>query len=451
MGRKFFVFGGSVFLWLEYVRTKYNLIIFVLDEGGNHEIVKEFTGMINKIEIKNFKSIVDLKMDLGRINVIIGANGCGKTNLLESFAFASAASQKKLDNEYLLARGIRIPGPQFVIPAFEDLEESDGKSVKISVHENLTVRDIEAKFNKESKKWEEVSVSDKDRNMLKLIDGVIGKELSDKDEIEFKQIIDKGIESLSMKVMAEAIRRILSDLSEKNPDKSDAIKEYMDSLLEENQSLPTFLIFSPDEIILREQNIESPIKPLGIHGEGLFSFLKEQMKNEKDLFGKLNEGLSLLDWFDGLDVPKDLLSNEAKLLIGDRYLKESLHFFDQRSTNEGFLYLLFYLTLFNSKETPSFFAIDNIEASFNPKLCMHLIKHLIELAKENDKQVILTTHSPFVLDALDLRDDEQRLFVARRDIDGHTRLTRIKYKAERTQKLSEVWMNGYIGGLPDNF
>lgn len=218
-----------------------------------------------------------------------------------------------------------------------------------------------------------------------------------------------------------------------------------------NKSLPTFLIFSPDEIILREQNIESPIKPLGIHGEGLFSFLKEQMNNEKDLFRKLNEGLNLLDWFDGLDVPKDLLSNEAKLLIGDRYLKESLHFFDQRSTNEGFLFLLFYLTLFNSKETPSFFAIDNIEASFNPKLCMHLIKHLIDLAKENDKQVILTTHSPFVLDALDLSDEEQRLFVARRDIDGHTRLTRIKHKAERTQKLSEVWMNGYIGGLPDNF
>lgn len=30
----FFCFRGMCFLWLEYVRTKYNLIIFVLDESG---------------------------------------------------------------------------------------------------------------------------------------------------------------------------------------------------------------------------------------------------------------------------------------------------------------------------------------------------------------------------------------------------------------------------------
>lgn len=380
--------------------------------------------MISKIEIRNFKSIVDLEMDLGKVNVIIGANGCGKTNILESFAFASAASQKKLDNEYLLARGVRIPGPRFVIPAFEDLEESD--KVIVSVSEGLSVRDIEVHFNKDSKKWEEVSISDMDRNMME----------------HFSEIVKK--------IRNEVVHNPDSIEEYKYMDVKAFMKDYMERM-KDDKSLPTFLIFTPNEIILREQNIESAIKPLGVHGEGLFSFLKEQMNSEKELFVKLNEGLSLLDWFDGLDVPKELLSNEAKLLIGDRYLKESLHFFDQRSTNEGFLYLLFYLVLFNSKETPLFFAIDNIESSFNPKLCMHLVKHLIEAAKENDKQVILTTHSPFVLDALDLSDDDQRLFVARRDIDGHTRVTRIKHKAERTQKLSEVWMNGYIGGLPDNF
>ena len=403
--------------------------------------------MINKIEIKNFKSIVDLKMDLGRINVIIGANGCGKTNILESFAFASAASQKKLDNEYLLARGIRIPGPQFVIPAFEDLEETESDKVTISIFEGVSIRDIEVKFNKDSKKWEDASIADVDRSIIELFNNLLDIYAKQKGlgKIEYRDKDSDYVKGILIEILQKAV-------SDKFPGfNPDMIPKLFDALYKDNKSLPTFLIFTPDEIILREQNIESPIKPLGIHGEGLFSFLKEQMNNEKDLFGKLNEGLNLLDWFDGLDVPKDLLSNEAKLLIGDRYLKESLHFFDQRSTNEGFLYLLFYLTLFNSKETPSFFAIDNIEASFNPKLCMHLIKLLIELAKENDKQVILTTHSPFVLDALDLSDEEQRLFVARRDIDGHTRLTRIKHKAERTQKLSEVWMNGYIGGLPDNF
>ena len=216
--------------------------------------------------------------------------------------------------------------------------------------------------------------------------------------------------------------------------------------------LPTYLIFSPQEHILRDQNTESPIQPLGVNGEGLFQFLKEQWKNgNKELYEKLNSGLGMLDWFDMFGLPNDLLSNEAKLEIGDRYLKESLHNFDQHSTNEGFLFLLFYLTLFYSKETPSFFAIDNIEASFNPKLCTHLVKELIQAAKKNDKQVILTTHNPFVLDALDLKDNDQRLFVARRDIDGHTRISRILYNPKRTEKLSSVWMNGYIGGLPDNF
>ena len=159
----------------------------------------------------------------------------------------------------------------------------------------------------------------------------------------------------------------------------------------------------------------------------------------------------MLDWFDGFNIPDDLLSNEYKLSIGDRYLNESLHYFDQRSTNEGFLYLLFYLTLFNSKETPSFFAVDNIETSFNPKLCIKLSEYLISAAQKNNKQVILTTHNPYILDGLDLSDDEVRLFVARRDLDGHTRVTRIPYKRERVNKLSDVWMKGYIGGLPDNF
>ena len=39
--------------------------------------------MITQITVENFKSIENLSVDLGRINVFIGANGVGKSNILE--------------------------------------------------------------------------------------------------------------------------------------------------------------------------------------------------------------------------------------------------------------------------------------------------------------------------------------------------------------------------------
>ena len=72
--------------------------------------------MIKEIAIKNFKSIVDLKLPLGRFNLFIGANGSGKSNILEAIAFGAAASSDKLDFEYFANRGIRVVEPRFMLP-----------------------------------------------------------------------------------------------------------------------------------------------------------------------------------------------------------------------------------------------------------------------------------------------------------------------------------------------
>ena len=50
--------------------------------------------MFEKFTIKNFKSITELELDLGQVNVIIGANGAGKSNILEAIAMI-AANEKK--------------------------------------------------------------------------------------------------------------------------------------------------------------------------------------------------------------------------------------------------------------------------------------------------------------------------------------------------------------------
>ena len=81
--------------------------------------------MVENIRIRNYKSIVDLTLDLGRFNVIIGTNGCGKSNILEAVTMASAAHQNKLDTEFLLNRNVRVTEPAFMTNAFDDVERAD--------------------------------------------------------------------------------------------------------------------------------------------------------------------------------------------------------------------------------------------------------------------------------------------------------------------------------------
>lgn len=389
--------------------------------------------MIDKIQIKNFKSIVDLTFDLGRFNVIIGANGCGKTNILEAITFASAASQDKLDAEYLANRDIRVSDPQFMFNAFDDIDEDENSKASMP----LIIVSVTSKSKLSTNAI--IGYADKIKSWINFANGI--------DKFRIKEAFERYEERTgeTLELLHDNDFDIL-DLDTKYPDIFNKLKE---SLIDKPE-LSSFVTYRPTESHLRK-TFEARMFPFGIKGEGLLRYLKELGGESLELFEEINKGLHLLDWFDSFSIPEDLLSNEYALSIGDKYLKESMHSFDQRSTNEGFLYLLFYLTLFNSKDTPQFFAIDNIENSFNPKLCTKLTEYLSESAVRNNKQVILTTHSPYILDGLDLSNDDVRLFVARRNIDGHTKLERVNYRADRNMLLSDLWMSGLIGGLPDNF
>ena len=78
---------------------------------------------------------------------------------------------------------------------------------------------------------------------------------------------------------------------------------------------------------------------------------------------------------------------------------------------------------------------------------------MVALAKKYNKQLIVTTHNPAILDGLDMNDEEQRLLVVSRNTDGYTRVRPIENeKMVKSEKpLSELWTKGFIGGLPNNF
>ncbi|MDE2824172.1 MAG: AAA family ATPase, partial [Chloroflexota bacterium] len=74
--------------------------------------------MIERLTVRTFKSLEDVTVDLGLVNVFIGANGSGKSNLLEALGVLSAAADGKVDDMALLARGVRSGLPALYKSAF---------------------------------------------------------------------------------------------------------------------------------------------------------------------------------------------------------------------------------------------------------------------------------------------------------------------------------------------
>lgn len=387
--------------------------------------------MIREIEIENFKSIRDAKLRLGRFNVLIGENGSGKSNLLEAIAVAGAAAAGKLDHEFLASRGIRTTAPRLMLPAFDDRESAEVTSVRAQGEPELGARFVFGpRTGAVDTDWQWRVEFPGTRGLtaeLSAFRALLGDRLADLEE-------HVGQARAAEFVQALVVSRLLEPRT---------------------PHLGHFLIYSPENSALRAFQREGQILPLGINGEGLFAHLRALSESPKHRarLDEISDQLALIDWFSGFEIPSDLGPGERRLDIKDRYLAGGI--LDQRSTNEGFLLLLFYFTLFASPDTPRFFAIDNVDASLNPRLCSRLIGDMVTLAVKHDRQVIVTTHNPAVLDGLNLHDNEQRLLVVSRGPDGATRVRRASPPKplgdEPPVRLSEAFLRGYLGGLPKNF
>lgn len=414
--------------------------------------------MIKSLAIENYKSIKNLSLDLGRINVFIGENGCGKSNILETLAFAAAAESKKLDNEFLTSRGVRVTSPNLMRSCFPGVSTEAPIEITIGFS-SIDNRALSYRFENDNEpysKW----VSSKVRKNLNsnLADTFNVLESYNLNLKELREAIKKIEENYLPKGKSD--KEILND--KKFKDTIFYLKEFInekklqefDYFSNETELLKGFLIFSPENTALRNFYKEGQVEPLGINGEGLLKLLKVITEKKSNKIEIINDALRLFGWYESFIIPSSLSEQDDKILIQDRFIPSR---FDQRSANEGFLFVLFYVALLTSEDTPMIFAVDNIDASLNPKLCTKLIQTIVELAKKNNKQLFFTTHNPAILDGLDLNDEEQKLFVISRNNNGYTRAKKVGVKNKPVSatgeelKLSEALLRGYLGGLPKGF
>lgn len=391
---------------------------------------------LTKFDIKNFKSIDEDKIDLGRFNVFIGTNGSGKSNILEAFAMAGASVNKEVDFEGLYGRGVRIARPNLTMSSFKSAVQNESINFKLEYTEDSQYYSHEIDLIPENSndiftRW--VDRKNDTNNMAKYVIELLEEYKDESIELSINNFLEH-IEKLKVIQTRETLPNILSE----------------------------YAIYDLNTKSLRGViPADSRRTPLGINGEGLDLLIANFNSFERELLTKYC--VELFDWLFSISNDKEerakldglkLGRSASTLLFVDKFMQKQNNTFSAENSNEGILHVLFYLALFISNKTPKIFAIDNIETALNPKLCRVLIKLLVKLAEERGKQVLITTHNPAILDGLNLLDGEQRLFEVYRDDNGKTKTRRIKFKSDLTDKpsrLSDMWIKGLLGAVPKNF
>ena len=407
--------------------------------------------MIETIRIANYKSIREMSFNPKRINLFIGENGAGKSNILESLAIFSAATSNMLSNEFLSSRGIRPIDPLTTITKLplcdeDEVQDEDTKDqIRIYAQLDKFLIGVVAYHDKEdpygqlkaeiltprpdetpgSYLLSEESITNKDsllkKDLFKLF-GEINKnfkvdDLSDLFSVnlyeETKKKAPKKLQTLlNLRKKLFFIQRsmgLLNDLENRKSSKNN------------------FVIFNPDTYVLMGGKGQSYIQPLGINGEGLFTLLGVMAKKEPENFQDVLELASVFNWLEKIEISQNI-NNEVEIILRDRFMGDVIK---PQNANEGFLFTLFYQIL---------------------------VKKLAEKAKKHNKQVFLSTHNPAVLDGINLLDPDETIFVIDRKYTGETRLRELTEKnIPKPQKegekihLSEAFLRGYLGGIPSNF
>jgi len=393
--------------------------------------------VIRKITINGFKSIPEMTLELGSVNCFIGANGVGKSNILEAIGVLGAAANGVVDDEALLRRGVRPGLPRLYKSSFETERtpahialSASGRSsqeYRISLLNPLENPEPAWAFKTEY-------LTDDGTNEI-VSNGVRGKKNLDPTQgLAALKILDLDKENRACKLM---------------------------------RRLQNYAIYSPNTLALRGMAGDPQSRePVGLSGgrlaDAFADFRKGILDKNEDILDSVFE---LIDWVDDIETTNaagSLLSpsvarTQEVLKFTDRFMRKGRNTLSASDASEGALYVLFTAILCLSPKSPRLFAIDNLDQALNPRLVTLLTSKLGEWLKQVGKQgrqLLFTAHNPAVLDGLDLMDTEIRLFAVDRNSNGHTKVNRIlptgRLAALNEQyPLSRLWLMGRLGAIPN--
>lgn len=368
---------------------------------------------IKRIKVTNFKSFEKLEVDLGKFNVLIGANASGKSNFVQIFKFLRDIANSGLNNavsmqggvEYL--RNINIGASEnFSLKIVSDQDQKFGRAIKtkegligIKIYETTYEFALKLKGKQKGGSGFEIA---QDKLIQECEFVKLGKQ---KKELEEKEKIGQGKITLS-----STNGKVKIDLDK--PDQI-SIKEddiYPPFLREEKLSHGTLLLQSPFFFMPPLEEIFSGISvydfdpklpkkatpitgkaELEEDGSNLSIILKNITENKERRRKLFNLVKDLLPFIGNLDVEKfadkSLLFKLQEIYFKNQYLPASL-------ISDGTINITALIVALYFEKKP-LTIIEEPERNIHP----YLISKVVDMMKDasQKKQIIVTTHNPEIV------------------------------------------------------
>ncbi|MBV6690522.1 AAA family ATPase [Serratia quinivorans] len=325
--------------------------------------------MIRTITIRNFKSLVDVSISLEKFNCFVGMNGAGKSTLLQAIDFMA---QQMRGNLYTWLQDRGWESSDLYSRTSNSKASSHPLFLEVIYQLNDRTLTWQGYFNRNFMRMTRESIHIDGRMFLEVQDGKY-------------RTLDRPYESIPFEYSGS----ILSVLKETIFPA--AIIPFRDAL----RNIKSLELLSPHLLRKRSRSDFEP-SGVGIGGEKLSGYLDTLTSSSKNnLLVILQKFYPQIEHF-RISTTK---GGWKRLIVEERFLDENgaLTFCktDASQLNDGLLRILAVLAQVESQKG-SLLLLDEIENGINPQI----IEQLVDTLVEAKSQVIVTTHSPMILNYL---------------------------------------------------
>jgi predicted ATPase len=319
--------------------------------------------MIKKIRVKNFKSLKDVTVDFKQLNLIVGYNNTGKSNFFKALEF--------LGNFYYYNSQTRVSNEEFsrLVHNYQRVQVTDTQYNPIIIQ--LIINFNETDYFYQIEFYSAASFS-----------GVLGIAKESTHELELRKVM----------YLHNYFQHYISfnelGLDPVNPNQ--VLRKQLQKIEELFRSI---LIYKPSPHTFSSPAFLATAEHVSSTAFNLVNFMFHMSQTNRDLYSKIEqEFVNHTSGFKSINTPAYKTQDGYKLMLKFTDTFNISHWANEVS--EGVLYVLALLTIIYQPQPPRLLLLEEPEKGLHPRRIKHILQTYIQIAKEKEIQLVITTHSP---------------------------------------------------------